>query len=188
MHSALAIYLGWQPLAHADGCRTTGWEVDTQTTYGAGGNPDASASSLRLLCRECGTVREHGGRPDSLHTSRTADAGYGQPPKRAAGLWLYPGTPLLRGESLPPYEYLCTRRPADRIDPDDVVGLIRQARTVRGRTVWTAMAGPEWALSSLDGPTPVCSWQHTCGDERFNTPTGAAKWIARTVAGMSRMA
>ncbi|WP_374987178.1 hypothetical protein [Streptomyces fradiae] len=104
--------------------------------------------------------------------------GYGQPPKRVAGLWLYPGPPLLdlRGYDSPG-AYLCSRQQVDRLSENDIVGVVTEGRGPRGRTVYHAAIGPDFHPPAR-GLSGYADWAKTSGEKPFTSVTAAAKWVA----------
>lgn len=187
------LYLGWTQLQHKDGCKARGWDVDTRTdTKHRGGRdhecPDVDcghdgeyeAQTVRLTCRGCGVVRLYTGESISFGGELTPRYGYGQPPKKVGGLWLWPGRQREswgKPDDLP-WDYLVTADRVDRITPDNLVGRIGQGQGGRGGVIWSAGTQPifdpeKYRYSS----TPVVTYAVTSGDTTFRTPTAAARWI-----------
>ncbi|MFI9052436.1 hypothetical protein [Streptomyces sp. NPDC053427] len=184
------LYLGWSELRHAEGCRKPAWVAETRTEWDTfrGGRthscPDEDCdhrdryekTTLRLVCHSCGTVRLHSGEMHSRGSTNAERYGYGQQPKKVGGLYLYPGeTAEWVGAPNSPWDYLVTAEKVQRITKDNLVGSIGQGCTPRGRVIWSAGAHPTFA-AGLYG-TPQVTYRVVSGEETFNTPTAAAKWI-----------
>jgi hypothetical protein len=187
------LYLGWNELQHAKGCRKPHWVAEARTEWDTfrGGRdhscPDEDCqhrdryekTTLRLLCRSCGAVRLYGGEMGPQGGSDIERYGYGRQPKKVGDLFLYPGElrPDYTGQDAP-WDYLVTAEKVDRITKDNLVGRIGQGRTPRGRVIWSAGAHPTFE-TGLHG-TPHVTYTVVSGKETFNTPTAAAKWIEQT--------
>ncbi|MFJ6889872.1 hypothetical protein ACIQRC_34200 [Streptomyces californicus] len=190
---AIAAHLGWQPFGHRADCAKPVWEVDQQTQSDrlrpryegmehacpneeCGHRAHFDQITLRVLCRSCGIVHLISGEEYTTRTTNTVRTGYGQPPKKVAGLWLYPGPPLLdlRGYDSPG-AYLCSRQKVDRLSEKDIVGSITEGRGKRGRTVWHGAIGPDFFPWGLTG---YANWAKNSGEKLFTSVTGAAKWVA----------
>ncbi|MFF0626738.1 hypothetical protein [Streptomyces sp. NPDC004296] len=193
-------YLGWQLLQHAASCTRPAWVIDTKTTRGyrdrlpgesQHGCPDVDCghtdwfehTSVRILCRSCGTVRTFEGELHTLGGRLVENTGYGAAPTRAAGLWLYPGPPLVIGVGEEPYDHLVTREKVDRLAPHHVVGKIVRGRGPRGGTAYSAAlqnpdtTGAARAYADRHGDIDL-PWLAVSGELTFKTVTAAAKWIA----------
>lgn len=197
MRIATDVYFGWGQPGHMQGCARPAWEVDTRVEYhvwrGSHGGGDHSCPSedcghrnrydaltVRVICRSCGVIHLHRGELMATETTTTRSIGYGQPPRKVAGLWLYPGAPLLLADP-EPYEYLCTIDRVDRLEPDHVVGYIAQGRGKRGGVTWAAAALPEIDHdNSLRRPR--LRYTVTSGETTFKTATAAAKWLRDRIA------
>ncbi|MEU9535855.1 hypothetical protein AB0D00_26550 [Streptomyces sp. NPDC048213] len=191
---AIAAHLEWQPLTHGRDCAKPVWEVDQQTMFGAlrsryegrehscpneecGHGDRYDRITVRVLCRSCGTVHLINGEEQHIVTTTTVRTGYGQPPKKVAGLWLYPGPPLLHLRDYDsPGAYLCSREKVDRLSEKDIVGSITEGRGKRGRTVWHAAIGPNFYPPSR-GLSGYAVWAKNTGEKPFTSVTGAAKWV-----------
>lgn len=197
---AVAAYLGWQqPLSHRADCARPSWEVTTRTEhdqrwgrFDEGGhacpNEDCNHHdrydrlTVRIVCDSCGVVQLITGEEHSWAGTTTASIGYGQPPKRAGGLWLYPGPPLLERLNPESSAYLCTLEKVERPTEKDIVGAIGEEHTKRGRIVWSASALPEISPSPLAShPAPFLHWAFESGEQRFPTVVAAAKWVKAQV-------
>ena len=151
-------YFGWDPLTHTIDCPTPTWD-DVQIRHDQGVRPDASGADphacsnslcshvasfgrvqLRLLCRDCGTVRIISGE-GLAETCTTTDAtGWGQDPRRVGELWLWPGRPVVPGGE--PHQYLVTRQPA-AITRATLYGIITAYRDADHALRWIAAAVPD---------------------------------------------
>lgn len=194
--SAQATYLGWDLLEHRQGCTRPVWTVDlrTETTYrprhgGAehscpavecGHSDRAEVTTVRIVCSSCGAAHLFKGDPEHTRQKSTAALGYGQPPRRVAGLWLWPDAPLLHGwgngADEEPWGYLVTAKRVDRVDETNVVGQIGQSRGARGAVRWSASAVP--SKTGRYGVGPVRWSEATDG---LRSVAAAAKWIAALV-------
>ncbi|MCX4676749.1 hypothetical protein OG413_15800 [Streptomyces sp. NBC_01433] len=187
-------YLAWDELDHKPGCAKPSWTVDMRTESGAyrsvtGGTSHTcptqecghadryDRTSLRIVCSSCGLARIMSGDADGMRGTSTQAIGYGQPPKKAGGVWLYPGAPLLfgwgHGEDKEPEGYLVTRARVDRVTVDNVIGSILKDRGPRRGVKWAATAVP-----APDGEYGygLIRWARMVQDLR--SFTAAAKWIA----------
>ncbi len=180
-------YFGWQPLAHAPACPTPVWDdadirhVDAiRTTPGDTRphdcvHPDCTHAEsftrvqLRLLCRDCHTVRTLSAENLTQVFTHTSVTGWGQPPQQLAGVWLWPGRTPAPGHA--PYEYLVTRDSSRIPTPDTVYGIITGYRDADHVQRWIAAAVPDpdgahqvstlrWrhASSGLPGLTEAATW------------------------------
>ncbi|MFJ2589700.1 hypothetical protein [Streptomyces sp. NPDC087538] len=186
--AALSAHLDWNPFRHQPDCAKPVWEVGQRAEpdilrVRRGGPEHACPNeecghrdhydrvTVRVLCRSCGTVHLISGEEYTTRTTTTASTGYGQPPKRVAGLWLYPGPPLLDWGDAGPGAYLCSREKVTRLSEDDIVGAVVEGRGKRGATVWHAVAGPEFRSGYV-------RWAKRSGEKPFASTTAAAKWVA----------
>jgi hypothetical protein len=190
------LYFGWQQPGHAPGCARPAWVVDVRTEYNAWrgkaeGGPGHScpdedcghhdryqAETVRVVCRSCGVVHLYRGEGTGFEITTTKATGYGQAPRKVAGLWLYPGAPLLHHDT-EPYDYLCARDRVDRLEPEHVVGYIGQGRGKRGGITWAAAALPD--VVDRGSCRPSLQYTVKSGDVTFKTVAGAAKWVAAEV-------
>lgn len=197
MTTVQSTYLGWEQPEHMAGCKKPAWSVDFRTdpeefrhrhdgTAHACRNEDCQhgdrypRTTVRIVCLSCQTAVVIVG--EDCHTSRGPTAatthGYGLPPRRVAGLLLWPGEPFLdfgRLRSDEPYDFLVTRTGVLRVTRADVVGVVMQTRGKRGGVTWTAASGPrdnKYARGRLD-------WARYSGDDAtLRSVTAAAKWVA----------
>lgn len=189
-------YLAWEQLDHKPGCTQPSWTIDTRTEHGVfrsvndgpshacpneecGHSERYTKTSLRVVCSSCGLALIMSGDDDSdgMRGTTTRAIGYGQPPKKAGGVWLYPGAPLLfgwgHGEHEEPEGYLVTRTRVDRVTVDNVIGSIHKARGPRRGVQWSAVAVPDPKGEYGYG---LVRWARMRGEMR--SFTAAAKWIA----------
>lgn len=157
-------YFGWWPVSHAPGCPRPAWEVAVHTDHRSG------ESTVRVLCRSCERVELYSG-VTTRESSSTREIGYGQPPRRVAGVWLYPGPAFMADES-DPWDYLVARERRDQLGPDDVIGWIgQQSGPRRAGLAWKALAGPGQITD--EGRFMV----HATTERVFKTIRSAAGWI-----------
>ncbi len=194
MRNAHDTYLGWSQPSHAPGCKRPVWEIDTRIVHDAwlGRNDGVSHScanddcehgdhytalTVRLVCRSCTVAHLFCGGAMSTETTNTATLGYGQPPRKAGGLWLHPGPPLL-GPKDGPDDYLCTLQEVQRVRREDVVGIVGQGRGRRGAVRWGAAAVPE--LDKRRPGAPM-TYRFVSGKLTFRSVGGAATWVREQV-------
>lgn len=198
MTSVQDTYLGWNVLAHAQDRRRPQWVVDVRTdadvfrgrregpahscpsAYDTCGHGERyERSTLRMVCRACGTAHILAGELHHVECTTTARLGYGQAPRKVSGLWLWPGDPWLsfgRMSSDEPHDFLVTRPGVARVADADVVGQIMQGRGKRGGVVWTAAVVP--AAGSEYGKYGVGRIRFEAVSEGLRSVPAAAKWIA----------
>ena len=198
LSDAFSAHLGWHQFGHRPNCARPVWEADQQTESNrlrdrwsgpvhACPNEDCGHSdrydrfTVRLLCRSCDTVHLVSGEQCSTRTTATASTGYGQPPRRVGGLWLYPGPPMLDWRDAGPGEYLCSLQRVTRLAQEDIVGAISEGRGARGGTTWSVGALPTWRPSVIDRPYGYPVFAHVSGDTTFRTVAAAAKWLKTKV-------
>ncbi|MER7874862.1 hypothetical protein ABTY63_15065 [Streptomyces solisilvae] len=204
MSTVQATYLGWEALAHRPDCRRPAWEVDVRTERGGRdlrsysdderrkhSCPDEDCThgntfdriTVRIVCRSCGLAHLISGEETGRTSAEVKHLGYGMEPRRAAGLYLWPGEPWLaygRAVSDEPHDFLVTRERVERVTAADVVGEIGQGRGKRGGVVWSAVAVP--TPEGQYGVGPV-RWSQAIEDLR--SVAAAAKWIAAQVGDAS---
>lgn len=191
-------YLAWDEIAHALGCTDPRWTVDIRAEHGVyrtitGDRSHAcpvedcdhsnryEKTAVRIVCSSCGCAHIMSGDIDGLRQTSTKALGYGQPPRKCGGLWLYPGAPLLfgwgHGEDEEPEGYLVTRTRVARVAVDNVIGAIHKDRGPRRGVKWAANA-----VSDAFGEYGfgLVRWAHAQSELR--SVTAAAKWIAGQVA------
>ncbi|MFI0901770.1 hypothetical protein [Streptomyces sp. NPDC020983] len=137
--------------------------------------------TVRIVCHSCHVVQLITGEEHSWAGTTTASIGYGQPPKRAGGLWLYPGPPLLERLNPEPSAYLCTLEKVAELTEKDIVGAIAEEHTKRHRLVWSASALPTVSAPLPGHTAPYVAWAKDSGDQRFPTVAAAAKWVKAQV-------
>ena len=132
-----SLYLGWSPLDHPVDCPSPTWDV-VEIRHDEGGrivqtgaerhacaNDTCSHDDtfgrvqLRLLCRDCGSVRTITGEGLTQVCTDTSLTGWGQAPRQVGGVWLWPGQPAAPGRE--PHDYLVTREQADAAPSVNVV-------------------------------------------------------------------
>jgi hypothetical protein len=196
-------YLGWELLTHAAACKRPVWEVDLRRRedawrYRAGLAYEERAEhkcadkhcthasrfdelTVRVVCRSCGVAEVITGErteDTGRTTTSTKWLGYGQPARRVAGLWLWPGEPWLnvgRDDSAEPHDFLVTRPGVERVTRETVVGQVTLGRGKRGGVNWTAAAVPSETGPYGRGLGRIC-WARV--QDAFKTPAAAAKWVA----------
>jgi hypothetical protein len=166
VNSVLDTYLGWEQPRHMDGCKRPAWEVGIRAEsrvlrpreFGESplshSCPDGDCghgntfeqTMVRLVCRSCGAAHVVTGEATAdtgQAITSTKTLGYGMPPRRVAGLLLWPGQPWLpygRALDEEPHDFVVTRGDAEAVTEDSTVGQIIQGRGGRGGVVWTALA------------------------------------------------
>lgn len=203
MTTAIDTYLGWDEPQHYDGCKRPMWSVafrrDEKELRGRGGleaHDCANEScqhgdwyprtTVRVVCTSCQAavvVRgEDAGK--SWGSAANTTHGYGLPPRRLAGLLLWPGEPYLnfgRLSSDEPYDLVVTRLGVKKVSEADVVGLISQSFGKRGGTTWTAAAVPSPDGSYGAGQRIRWSKVSTEGSP-LRTVAAAARWVGARLA------
>ncbi|MGW6210991.1 hypothetical protein [Streptomyces sp. NPDC055109] len=183
-----SLYLGWSPLSHGPGCPSLTWDsveilrdeggriVQSGAERHACANADCSHTDtftrvqLRLLCRDCSTVRTITGENLTDDPISIEDSGWGLAPREVSGVWLWPGQPVISGGE--PNDYLVTRT-ADGVTTENLYGIISGHREADNIRRWIAAALPD-----PDGPHGEHSlrWQYrTAG---LADVAAAAAWIA----------
>ncbi|WP_405960558.1 hypothetical protein OG235_24500 [Streptomyces sp. NBC_00024] len=194
-------YFGWGQLPHTTTCTSPAWDVDVRHDLGT--RPLTAAElthhcpdehcahtgafdrvTVRVICRSCGTAHVITGEALARTVTTTQALGYGQAPRQIAGLYLWPGRPVLHGYGPgrsglddQPYEYLVTTTLVDRLTPGDCVGAIGRHRTAGGHPRWWAGAIPTPPpLRVLPEPGEYrLAWAHRTSDH--TSPDEAATWI-----------
>lgn len=201
MTTVQATYLGWEQPEHLASCKRPQWSVDFRTDEGefrerfsgdahtcpndeCGHGDRYPRTTVRIVCPSCQAAVVIRG--EDCHTSRGMTAnttyGYGLPPRRVAGLLLWPGEPFLdfgRLRTDEPYDLLVTRPGVQRVTRADVVGVIMQTRGKRSAITWSAATDPrdsKYLRGRID-------WaRHSSDDGTLRTVTAAARWIAARLA------
>ena len=159
-------YIGWTPLLHADGCRASGWLAHERRSW------DGRRLELRLVCPGCGAAHvatmgsPAGDVAPTRETTTTRRLGFGCPPVRTTGLWLWPGT--TGPDAVGPSGYVATmdaNRPNGR---NAIRGLVSRYRTKRGAIRWAASVDCDPATEARDG---------------FRSVRAAARWLAGRLTG-----
>lgn len=148
-------YIGWTPLPHDPGCGQAEWLVHERGRDVL----DGSRLDLRFVCPSCGAAHllrvDTDTRPDTRwglqvrEATTTRRIGYGCPPRRAAGLWLWPA-PAPDGSD-DPANYVVTTVKARPQRREDVVGAAARYRTARGAHRWLAAVGYDPAVENREG-------------------------------------
>ena len=201
MTTVQGTYLGWEQPEHLAGCKRPQWSVDFRTdpeefrrrhdgAEHACANEECQhgdrypRTTVRIVCTSCQAALviegEHCGTSRGMTANTTH--GYGLPPRRVAGLLLWPGEPWLdlgRLRADEPYDFLVTRLGVKHVTRADAVGVIMQTRGKRGAVTWSAAVGPrdskylrgrvDWTRSSAD-------------DGALRTVMAAARWVAARLA------
>ncbi|MEV4863222.1 hypothetical protein [Streptomyces ossamyceticus] len=189
MHLIEDLYLGWQPLTHTITCPNPVWDtVELRHDDGVrpvlqGDEPHSCANDLcghengftrvqvRLLCDDCQTVYTLAGDGLGIACTTTALTGWGQPPRKTCGVWLWPGQPATaEGE---PHDYLVTRDRVTQVTRANLAGLITAYRDSEGRPRWIAGADP-----NPDGAHQIHSLTFTHRSAGLETLEDAARWVA----------
>lgn len=201
MTTVQSTYLGWEQPEHLAGCKRPQWLVDFRTDedefrkrFGGDahscGNDECGhgdrypRTTVRIVCPSCQAAVVIRG--EACGTSRGVTAntthGFGLPPRRVAGLLLWPGEPFLdlgRLRSDEPYDFLVTRPGVSRVTRADVVGVIMQTRGKRNAVTWSAATDPRDSRYLRDR----IDWSRHSGDDKtLRSVTAAAKWIAARLA------
>ncbi|MDT7847249.1 hypothetical protein [Streptomyces justiciae] len=190
MELIVETYFGWDPLSHTVDCPTPTWDdVEIRRSegvrpVGTGAEPhgcpnDVCSHSntfgrvqLRLLCRDCGTVRTITGEGMTEVVTHTSLTGWGQAPRRMGEVWLWPGRPAIAGGE--PHQYLVTRQAA-AVTRATLYGIITRYRDAEGTPRWIAGAVPD---EDAAHQISMLRWRHASGG--LAALEDAAAWIADT--------
>jgi hypothetical protein len=198
-------YFGWNQLTHTETCTSPSWDIDVRHDPGVRplsdnevthGCPDQRCThtgaldrvTIRVICRSCDTAHLITGEALTRATTTTAALGYGQAPRQTAGLYLWPGRPILHGHGPgrsglddQPYEYLVTTALLDRLTPEACVGAIGRHFNAAHKPLW-------WAAAIQTSPPlrvlPPAGDYRLAWKRRTNEHTSAdqaAAWIAATI-------
>lgn len=198
MTTAKDSYLGWNLLAHFRGCEKPVWTVDAKVEVDVfrarhggekhecpneecGHGDRYTKTTVRIVCLSCSRAYTLDSE-DELRAGSpsTITKGYGQAPRRVAGLLLWPGEPFLyfgRLATDEPWDYIVTRPGVTRVTEADVVGSIAQGRGKRGAVCWSAAA-----IRSDTGPYGISPLRFAYAEESLRTVAAAAKWTAARLA------
>jgi len=209
--SALDSYLGWEKPGHRRGCAKPAWDVSLRTEekkyrhvdyveaplkhecpdeYCRHGN-SFDRAVVRIVCYSCGAARViTGEKTEDTGESITSAThlGYGLPPRKVAGLLLWPGIPWLdvgRLREAEPHDFVVTRLKTKEVTKDTLVGQISQSRGDRGGVVWTALAVP--SPTGQFGYVSAVSFEHANdgrgrGGSPLRSVAAAARWIGTRLA------
>jgi hypothetical protein len=182
------VYLGWRELAHGADCPRPSWTVDVRddehyrSSYGGATerhscpNEDCDhggsypRTTVRVVCLACHVAYVIAGETGSSRSTTTWTTGFGEAPRKVAGLYLWPGQPWFDDES---HEFLVSRARPQRLTVADVVGEISEGRGPRGGKRFSAAA-----LPSPNGRYGGRTLRWAVAREGFATCSAAAKWIA----------
>lgn len=198
-------YFGWNQLTHTTTCTSPSWDVDVrhdlstrpltvpEATHQCPDEHCAHSTAfdrvtVRVICRSCDTAHVITGEGLARTATTTQALGYGQAPRQTAGLYLWPGRPVLHGWGPgpsglddQPHEYLVTTALVDRITPGDCIGAIGRHRTAGGK--------PRWWAGAIPTPPPLrvlppageyrLAWARRTSDH--TSPDEAAAWIAYAI-------
>ncbi|WP_381797228.1 hypothetical protein [Streptomyces niveus] len=203
MTTALDTYLGWELLAHRPDCKRPNWVIDIKKTNDRALRPyhrddethscpnqecdhhsSFEETTVRIVCASCEQAYEIRGEDVRYGTTLLRYLRYGLPPRKLAGLFLYPAEPWLdfgRLSTDEPNDFVVTATKVDRVTAADVVGVISQGRGKRGGILWaaTAVQDPNGQYSGLSYGTGV-KFAHATDVPR--TVAAAAKWVAARLA------
>lgn len=202
MTTALGTYLGWDLLAHRPDCKRPSWVVDIKTVGHTGRpfhegdqkhacpNEDCGHASsfeettVRIVCPSCETAYVITGEDVRHGTTPLRYLRYGLPPRKLAGLYLWPAEPWLdfgRLSSDEPHDFVVTGARVDRVTAADVVGVITQGRGKRGGILWaaTAVQDPNGQYSGLSYRSGI---KFAAATDVPRTVAAAAKWCAARLA------
>ncbi|MFF9215574.1 hypothetical protein [Streptomyces viridosporus] len=183
-------YFGWDPLTHTVDCPAPVWDAaEIRRTEGVRPRPAEATEhaclsegcghadafgrvQLRLLCRDCDTVRIISGEQLTEVHTRTELTGWGQSPTRYGGVWLWPGQPVIPGGE--PHQYLVTLQAAT-LTRATVYGIITAYRDTAGTRRWIAGAEPD-----PDGAHQISGlrWRHSSNG--LDSVEAAAEWLGIT--------
>ncbi|MFD5424822.1 hypothetical protein [Streptomyces sp. NPDC127084] len=181
-------YLGWRELPHGPACPRPSWTVDVRedehcrSSYGGATerhtcpNEDCDhggsypRTAVRVVCLACHVAHVISGESGGNHRTTTRETGFGEAPRKAAGLYLWPGQPWFDAE---PHEFLVTRGKPRRLTASDVVGEIHEGRGPRGGKQFSAVAMP-----TPNGTYGIGAIRWERARDGFPSCSAAAKWIA----------
>jgi hypothetical protein len=194
-------YFGWSQLTHTDPCPAPSWDIDVRHDAGirphadravTHGCPDQHCThdsdfgrvTVRVICRGCDTAHVITGESLTRTTTVTAALGYGQAPRQIAGLYLWPGRPVLHGWGSDDRvrQYLVTAELVDRLAPEHCVGSISGHFNAAGDRLWIASATAAALVpprSPLDGSVPRLAFARRACD--LASIEDAAAWIAAAI-------
>ncbi|MFM9653546.1 hypothetical protein ACKI1S_46670 [Streptomyces galilaeus] len=214
----LDTYVGWEQPRHFNDCKRPAWDIGirrVENEYRSSGRgygepaprhkcadeeycshgSSFTKQVVRMVCHSCGSMQIVTGEASDDTggtTGSTKHIAYGLPPRRVAGLLLWPAQPWLdvgRLSSEEPHDFVVTRptvKHATQVTADTVVGQITQSMGKRRGRIWTTLAVP-----NPDGPygrlvSPVhyahANDGHDKGGSPLRTVTAAARWIAARLA------
>jgi len=181
-------YFGWRELSHHRDCLRPAWAIDVREdegfrpSYGgARGQHDCTdedcehssrypRTTVRVICRSCRSAHVIRGEALSDFHTTTKRVGFGEEPRRLAGLFLWPGEVWFDNE---PHEWLVTSRQVARVQRPDLAGRISEGRGPRGGKQYSAVAVP-----SAEGTYGYGENRWARAHEGFKSLSAAAKWVA----------
>jgi hypothetical protein len=200
VRSVTDTYFGWSELRHEAGCKRPNWEIDTRTDHEVwrprtrGSDVDHRCAddecghgqrwdptTIRIVCRSCGQAHIITTEQRVVPTD-TNFLGFGQAPRKVAGLLLWPGEPLttfgmsVRDGLHVPYQLLVTGPGVTRPVREDLLGEITQTLTRRGAVRYGAVAG-----LSPEGEFGFGEFRWEAAAEHLRSIPAAVKWIAAHV-------
>jgi hypothetical protein len=178
-------YLGWQPVAHADGCRETGWLVRSyeRESHRSGPIP----IGMRASCPSCGASHElitmtqfqdqwGDVRGPWLRSDLRPFRGHATRPVKVMGHWLHAqGRRVSAGEGF--WDYYLT---ASADQPSSVAEILGAVTLVQNRQ-------RHWRYAAFtvdraaDSLTRFGLTAQEQAPKKFTTPLAAARWIVRTL-------
>ncbi|MCT9092622.1 hypothetical protein N4G70_27690 [Streptomyces sp. ASQP_92] len=182
------IYLGWTDLPHGPGCAFSSWAVDIRedehfrSSYGGATTrhtcPDEDCdhgrsyarTTVRVVCLSCHCAHLISGESISSQAATTKATGFGEAPRKVAGLYLWPGEPWFDDE---PHEFLVTHDKPKRVQASNVIGSIHEGRGPRGGKQFSATA-----LPATNGTYGYGKLRWSRAEKGFTSLYAAAKWIA----------
>ncbi|MFI5703651.1 hypothetical protein ACIA78_26840 [Streptomyces xanthochromogenes] len=182
------VYLGWAELTHGPDCARPSWTVDVREDEhfrgSYGGSParhtcpdedcdhgrSYARTAVRVACVSCHRAHLISGESINSQATTTKATGFGEAPRKVAGLYLWPGEPWFDDE---PHEFLVTQYRPKRPRASDVIGSIHEGRGPRGGKQFSAAA-----LSTANGMYGYGKLRWSRAEKGFTSLSAAAKWIA----------
>ena len=186
------LYLDWLYFPHRRGCPQPAWEAQLKLDHGRRGRLTGTEEQVhactaeeclhanefrrykvRLVCRACTAVHTISGEDVGIDRKTTAAYGYGNSPREAEGLWLWPGEQPIPGFKEDPDDWLVTRTPDMPVQAADVAGTIESYFTAGHHTRWKAQA-----IADPDGPHGGEQLRWARRQNELHSVEQAAAWIA----------
>lgn len=184
------LYLDWLSFPHRRGCPTPAWEPQLRMDHGRRGRLTGTEEQIhactaeeclhankfrrftvRLVCRTCTAVHTISGEDVGINRTTTAAYGYGNPPREAEGLWLWPGSQGIHGGD--PQDWLVTRTPAEPVLAAHLAGTIASYLTAGHHTRWKACA-----IADPEGPHGGDQLRWARCQRELHSVDQAAAWLA----------